>query len=97
MQRSDAKALVSIVVDDTGNGRNLGADLHAIVRETCAEFRYPSVILGWRQDTGRPLFVAVHSYLDVRLDDSECTAIATDYLTECGRLPDVSPPQFIIR
>jgi hypothetical protein len=30
------------------------------------------------------MFVAVHSYLDVKLDSEECIEMATEYLDEIG-------------
>lgn len=90
MKRSDAIPYVAHVVDDSGNGRLLGADQHAIVRETKpnvdfhGSYRYASVLVGWNSITELPMFVAVHSYLDVRLDDDECHDLARDYLEEIG-------------
>ena len=93
MTRSEAANLVRHVVDDTLCGRKLGADMHAIVREishgsdpTMWEFRYGSVLVGWRSDSDC-VFVAVHSYLDVRLDDCEAEEIARDYLLEFELFP----------
>jgi hypothetical protein len=40
-------------------------------------------LVGW-QCGFEPLFVAVWSYLDVRLDDCEAEEIATDFLIERG-------------
>lgn len=92
MKRSDAMACVSFVVDDSGNGRELGADQYAVVREGNPSKRlddptaapcYPSVLVGW-QCGFEPLFVAVHSYLDVKLTDYEAEELAVDYLEERG-------------
>lgn len=90
MMRPDAIPYVAYVVDDAGAGRALGADIHAIVRpgnpskrldEPNADPCYPSVLVGW-QCGFEPLFVAVHSYLDVRLDDDEAEEMAREYLEE---------------
>lgn len=93
MNREMALPYVSFVVDDAGNGRELGADPHAIVRagnsakrlDDTREFAfcYPSRLVGW-QCGFEPLFVAVHSYLDVRVDDGEAIEMATDYLDDRG-------------
>lgn len=79
MTREQALPYVSFVVDDAGSGRELGADQHATTRETGHKHR--SVLIGW-QCGFEPLFVAVHSYLDVELDDQEAEEIAQEYLAE---------------
>lgn len=79
MTRNDALPYVSFVVDDAGSGRELGADMHATTRETGHKYR--SVLVGW-QCGFEPLFVAVHSYLDVELDDQEAEEMAQEYLAE---------------
>ena len=95
MERATARQFVRYVVDDTGNGRKIGNDVHAIVRETAAgAFRHPSVLVGYCSEPS-PVFVAVHSYLDVRMEDDECAELAGDLLRETG-LP-VSAPDFLIR
>lgn len=81
MLRSDAVPYVSFVVDDAGSGRCLGDDMHAIVRESGDAFQYASVLVGW-QCGFEPLFVAVHSYLDVALTDDEAEDMAREYLEE---------------
>ena len=84
MNRSDAVPYVSFVVDDTGCGRELGADQHAVIRNACEDkFSYPSRLIGW-QCGFEPLFVAVHSYLDVELEDTEAEDMAREYLEERG-------------
>jgi hypothetical protein len=99
MKRSDAIPYVSFVVDDTGNGRKLGDDQHAIIRpggrwiddgipsSLRTAPKYPSVLVGW-QCGFEPLFVAVHSDYDVRLDDDEAEEMARDYLIERGWFSD---------
>lgn len=83
MTREMALPYVSYVVDDTGAARELGADMHAIVREAGGEFRYASRLVGW-QCGFEPLFVAVHSYLDVQIDDADAEEMAREYLEERG-------------
>jgi len=98
MKRADAIPYVSFVVDDAGCGRELNADRHAIVRPGNPHKRldqteygpegqswhcYPSVLVGW-QCGFEPLFVAVHSYLDVQLEDQEAADMAREYLEEIG-------------
>lgn len=97
MLRSDAIPYVSFVVDDSGSGRELGADPHAIVRESGERFKHPSVLVGW-QCGFEPLFVAVHSYLDVRLDDSDAEEMAREYLEERGWFSgDATDCDYVIR
>lgn len=98
MKRLDAIARVAFVVDDAGSGRKLGVDQHAIVRsDTDGEFKYPSVLVGWECVNGL-FFVAVHSYLDVHLDDAEVFEIAKDFLVERGIFgSSLGEPQYIIR
>lgn len=96
MNRSQALPYVSYVVDDALNGRTLGNDQHAVIREVGGEFRYPSVLIGW-QCGFEPLFVVVHSYLDVRLDEDYCVELATDYLSEIGWFSgEPTEPDYII-
>lgn len=69
---------VGFIVDDSGNGRmaTIENDRHASM-----ERRYRPILIGWRCGF-EPCFVAVYSYLDVRLDDDEAVEIAVDYLIE---------------
>ncbi len=95
MTRETAIPYVSFVVDDALNGRELGADIHAIVRER-GQFAYASRLVGW-QCGFEPLFVAVHSYLDVAISDDEATELATDYLIERGWFAgEPTEPDYII-
>lgn len=71
------------MVDDAGAGRKFGAGIHAIVRESGDRFNYPSRLVGW-QCGFEPLFVAVHSYLDVFVDDSDAEEMAQEFLAEIG-------------
>lgn len=106
MNRSDAIPHVTYVVDDAGSGRRLGADITAVIRNADGSSyssqliynqpRYASVLIGWdnyRSDT--PLFVAVHSYLDVRLTDDEATSLALDYVGKLGLT--AREPDYLIR
>lgn len=85
MNRNDALKYVAFIVDDAGCGRRLHDDQHAIVREE--SHRHPSVLVGW-QCGFEPMFVAVHSYLDVAIDDADAEEIAQEYLAELGWFND---------
>ena len=95
MKRELAIPYVSYVVDDAGCGRSLGDDPHAVVRDTGSQglstdeggFNNSSVLVGW-QCGFEPLFVAVHSYLDVRINDGEAEDMAAEYLEEIGWFSD---------
>lgn len=53
-------------------------------------------LIGW-QCGFEPMFIAVWSYLGIRLDDDAATEIATDYLDECGWFADEpTEPDYII-
>ena len=100
MIREQAIPYVAYVVDDAGSGRELGADPHAVVRPGNPSKRlddpkapecYASRLVGW-QCGFEPLFVAVHSYLDVRIDDQEAEEMAADYLEEIGWFADGRKP-----
>lgn len=72
MKRCDALPYVSFYLDDALSERS-AADMpkdSSMVR-----------LVGW-QCGFEPLFVAVWSYLNVRLDDGEAADIARDYLLE---------------
>jgi hypothetical protein len=84
MTREQALPYVSYYVNDALSERNR-ADMPANAR-----------LVGW-QCGFEPLFVAVWSYLDVRLDDDEAEEIAADILDEYdwfGGKP--SPADYII-
>jgi len=86
MNREKAIPFVSFVVDDAGSARRLNEDMYAIVREAGEPvrgetYKYSSALVGW-QCGFEPLFVAVHSYLDVELDNDRAEEMARDYLTE---------------
>jgi hypothetical protein len=76
-----ARNAARYVVDDAGNARKIGADIHARIRTAGAEFRHSSrlVVFGTPQDF---FSVVVHSYLDVSVDDSAAEEMAVDYLEE---------------
>lgn len=82
IDRETAMEYVGYVVDDAGAGRKIGDDPHAIVRDRDTS-RYPSVLVGW-QCGFEAMFVAVHSYLDVELEDWEAEEMAREYLEEIG-------------
>lgn len=79
----DLLPYVAYVVDDAGAGRKPGDDPHAIVREAGGQFKYASRLIAY-QCGFEPLVVAVHSYLDVFIDDEEAEEMAGDYLEEIG-------------
>lgn len=97
MERQKAKEYVGFVVDDALCGRRLGDDIHAVIHEHNTNVKYGSVLVGW-QCGFEPMFVAVHSYLDVELTDDECVELATDYLEERDWFADgPREPDYIIR
>jgi hypothetical protein len=69
MKRSQAIPYISYCVDDALSERSIN-DMPANAR-----------LVGW-QCGFEPLFVAVWSYLDVRIDDADAEEIALDYLKE---------------
>jgi hypothetical protein len=69
MTREQALSYVGYCVDDALSERSI-SDIPANAR-----------LVGW-QCGFEPMFVAVWSYLDVRLDDQDAEDIATDLLTE---------------
>lgn len=85
MSRDEVIPLVCCVVDDAGCGRRLGQDIHAIVREV-GKFKYASRVVYWGEPGDEPLAIAVHSYLDVWLNDNEAIQLAIEYLNEIGDL-----------
>lgn len=107
LTRQDARPYVAYVVDDAGSGRELGADPHAIVRESGVveqdgqrvlkgKHLYGSVLVGW-QCGFEPLFVAVHSYLDLQIHEPEAIEMATDYLQEIGWFAgEPTPPDYVL-
>lgn len=82
MDRSKALLNVKHVVDNTGNGREIGRDQHAKPTEL-------SWLIGWRLLEGydfRPVFVAVNDYLGGSVTRDEAIELATDYLIDMGLL-----------
>jgi hypothetical protein len=69
MKRKDAIPYISFCLDDALSERDI-KDMPANAR-----------LIGW-QCGFEPLFVAVWSYLDVRLDDDDAEEIARDFLRE---------------
>jgi hypothetical protein len=97
--RVHALPYVSYVVDDAGNGREFEADPHAIIRwaHESTEWKYSSVLVGW-QCGFEPVFVAVHSYLDVEVSSEDAVEMARNYLEEIEWFrPKLAEPDFIIR
>ena len=80
LTRQDATDYVAYIIDDAGCGREIGDDQYAVVR-TKPEWKgeHESILVGWQCGFG-PLFVSVHSYLDVALDDDEAVELSTDFL-----------------
>lgn len=81
--RKQALEYVAYVVDDAGSAQEAQPETLDLVRERGSQFAYPSKLVGW-QCGFEPLFVAVHSYLDVELTDDEAIEIASDFLAERG-------------
>ena len=77
------------VVDDAGNGRKIGSDIHATVDE--------KTVLVVYQCGFEPAVVAVKSYLDCRLDSRYAEDLAQDYLLEIGWLKEPTDCDYIVR
>lgn len=82
MDREEALRHVEHVVDDTGDGRPLDYDMCAIVRNN-DDYVWRSVLVGWKQGS-ELVVVAVHSLMDVSIDNDEAAEIAADYLEGIG-------------
>lgn len=102
----EAVEYVGYVVDDAGSAGPLYSDRFKVVRHGNPAKRldggddqepcYRSRLIGW-QCGAEPMFVSVHSYLDVRIDTDEAIALATDYLDEIGWFSDgPTDPDYII-
>lgn len=85
---------VSYVVDDAGFGTPHVKDW---IRTNPLTVMYPSVLVCWEREGRKPMIVAVHSYLDVHLDDEEVSLLAEDYLEEIGWLKPYRKPDMIVR
>jgi hypothetical protein len=86
MNFSELEKRCTIVVDDTGNGREIGADQHAIVRRGGVDdFCNRSAFAVFPGEFNQEIVVAVNSYLDVWLDDEEVTEFASDFMAEMFR------------
>ena len=84
MNRNQALPFVSFGVDDTGSIR------------TASEAPANARLVGW-QCGFEPVFVAVWSYLDVRIDDDEAIELATDALEERQWFADgPSEPDYVL-
>lgn len=93
MDRERAKQYVAYTVDDTGCPGKPARQGYC----EGDELKYRPVLIGWLCGF-EPLFVAVHSYLDVRLDDDEAEDLARDYLEEIGWFSGTpTEADFIIR
>lgn len=87
MKRDEALNYVAYVVDDAGMGGRLEETQHHVVRAGldlgCGHHKYSSRLVGW-ECGNEPIFVAVHSHLDVKVEDDEAESIAAEYLVEIG-------------
>lgn len=81
MTRKQALQYISYIADDSLNVRAPKSITPADTRERGTGYKHRSVLVGW-QCGFEPLFVAVHSYLDVELDDQDAEEIAQEYLAE---------------
>ena len=93
MDRNQAIEYVGHVVDDALNGRRIGSDQFAIVKEN-------STLIGW-QCGFEPMFVSVHSYLpNVTIDTEEAIELAINYLKEINwfgeTFGDNLQPEYVI-
>jgi hypothetical protein len=79
MNRQTAIAYISYAVDD------------ALSERPTKNIPHDARLIGW-QCGFEPLFVAVWSYLGIRLDDSDAADIATDLLVEKGWFRDNDNP-----
>lgn len=97
MDRELAKGYVGMVADDAGMFVSVGNNQYAHVRDSDHQFTYGSVLVGW-QCGFEPMFVAVHSYLDVPLSDDEAEEIAMYGLEEMGWFAgEPTEPDYIVR
>jgi hypothetical protein len=83
---------VDHIVDDSGNGRMLGSDQHAHIKDN-------TVLVGY-QCGFEPMVIAVNSFMDgIKLDDSEAEDLAKDYLLEIGwsNDPDLTADYIVSR
>lgn len=70
------------VVDDTGNGRLLGYDQHAIVRRGGSDDFCNRSVFALFNNRGILIVVAVNHHLDCWMPDEEVAEIAYDYMNE---------------
>lgn len=93
MTYEDATRYVGYVLDDSLNARKIDRTLS--IGSTFGKNK--PVLIGW-QCGPEPMFVAVYSYLDVRITLSEAEEIASDYLGEIKWFPNgPAPADFRIR
>jgi hypothetical protein len=92
----DLRDAVSLIVDDAGNGRAIGADPHAYPRFIGGEFKHPSRLVVWLDsDDTIDLVVAVHSYLDAAVSDDEARRLAVDFVSEINREKQRRPDRIV--
>jgi len=95
MNRETALKYVGHVVDTALNGRMVGSDQHAEVRDG-SQHKYRSVLVGW-QCGFEPIFSAVHCAYDCQVSEEEATELATEYAEECDWFAGVpTSPDFVI-
>jgi hypothetical protein len=93
MNFAELSSLTRFVVDDTGNGRRIGSDPHAIVRKAGVDdFCNRSVFAIFQVPNlgDQYVIIAVNSYLDAWMDDKEVEEIASDYMTELFGVANLS-------
>lgn len=95
MIREDAEKFVRYVVDDAGAARPINTDQHAVIRHAGDVYKHSSRLIGWnRNDPDSsdlsldPTFVAVHSYLDVEINNLVAVDMAIEYLYEIDFFKD---------
>lgn len=72
----------SYVVDDTGNGREIGADPHAIVRRGGSDDFCNRSAFALFGNKNSQIVVAVNHHLDAWMSDEEIAEHASDYMEE---------------
>jgi len=80
MNYDTALSFTAHVVDTALNGRLLGSDAHAIIRDG-SEHEHRSVLVGW-QFGPRPFVVAVHCAYGYFVAEDEAIELAADYAQE---------------
>lgn len=79
---NELEKATAYVVDDTGNGREIGSDQHAIVRRAGSDDFCNRSAFALFNNKNIKIVVAVNSYLDCWMPDEEVAEIASDYMEE---------------